>query len=74
MSRQLIRPDRFFFGTRSLPCPYVRGKTERKVVTDLSGPDANELYERLSEPVSVAVITLHTALHAPIVDCVQCRS
>ncbi|MGB0629461.1 MAG: arginyl-transferase family protein, partial [Alphaproteobacteria bacterium] len=48
MNQQLIRPDRFFFGTRSLPCPYLEGKTERKVVTDLSGPNAGELYERLS--------------------------
>lgn len=48
MNQQLIRPDRFFFGTRSLPCPYLEGKTERKVVTDLSGPNAAELYERLS--------------------------
>ena len=49
MNQQLIRPDRFFFGTRSLPCPYIAGNTERKVVTDLSGPNAAELYERLSK-------------------------
>lgn len=48
MNQQLIRPDRFFFGTRSLPCPYIEGQTERKVVTDLAGPNAEELYERLS--------------------------
>lgn len=48
MNQQLIRPDRFFFGTRSLPCPYITGQTERKVVTDLTGPNAEELYERLS--------------------------
>lgn len=48
MNQQLIRPDRFFFGTRSLPCPYIEGQTERKVVTDLSGHNAEELYERLS--------------------------
>ena len=48
MNQSLIRPDRFFFGTRSLPCPYIEGRTERKVVTDLSGPDAEALYERLS--------------------------
>lgn len=48
MNQSLIRPDRFFFGTRSLPCPYVEGRTERKVVTDLSGDNAADLYERLS--------------------------
>ena len=45
---QLRRPDRFFFGTRGLPCPYLPDRTERKVVTDLAGPDAADLYERLS--------------------------
>ena len=35
-------------GTRALPCPYLPGKIERKVVTDLSVPKAMELYERLS--------------------------
>jgi arginine-tRNA-protein transferase len=45
---QLRRPDRFFFGTRGLPCPYLPDRVERKVVTDLSGPDAVDLYERLS--------------------------
>jgi arginyl-tRNA--protein-N-Asp/Glu arginylyltransferase len=48
MNQQLIRPDRFFFGTRSLPCPYIEGQTERKVATDLTGHNAEELYERLS--------------------------
>jgi arginyl-tRNA--protein-N-Asp/Glu arginylyltransferase len=48
MNQQLTRPDRFFFGTRSLPCPYIAGQTERKVVTDLTGTNAEELYERLS--------------------------
>jgi arginyl-tRNA--protein-N-Asp/Glu arginylyltransferase len=48
MNHQLTRPDRFFFGTRSLPCPYLDGQIERKVVTELSGPNAEGLYERLS--------------------------
>ena len=29
-------------------CPYLEGRTERKVVTDLSGPNSADLYERLS--------------------------
>ena len=48
MNQTLNRPDRFFFGTRMLPCPYIPGRVERKVVTDLSGPMAADLYERLS--------------------------
>ncbi len=48
MNQTLNKPDRFFFGTRKLPCPYLDGHTERKVVTDLSGPNSADLYERLS--------------------------
>ena len=48
MNPPLRRPDRFFFGTRVLPCPYVQGRLERKVVTELGGPRAAELYQRMS--------------------------
>ena len=48
MNQSLSRPQRFFFGTRALPCPYLPGRVERKVVTDLSGPNAQDLYERLT--------------------------
>lgn len=48
MDQQRPRADRFFFGTRSLPCPYLPSRVERKVVTELSGPNANALYTRLS--------------------------
>ena len=36
-----------FFVTAPSPCPYLEGKEERKVFTDLSVPDANELNEAL---------------------------
>jgi len=42
------QPHRFFMGTRALPCPYIAGRLERKVVTDLATPNAADLYERLS--------------------------
>ena len=48
MNQPLIRPSLYFFGTRPLPCPYLEGRTERKVVTELTGPNAEEAYERLS--------------------------
>ncbi len=41
-------PYNIFMGTRPLPCPYIKGQVERKVVTDLSTPNAMELYEDLS--------------------------
>ena len=48
MNQTLQKPDRFFFGTRKLPGPYLDNRIERKVVTDLSGPNAADLYVRLS--------------------------
>ena len=49
MNRPLhVQPHRFFMGTRALPCPYVSGRLERKVVTDLATANAAEIYERLS--------------------------
>ena len=41
------RPQ-FFYTTAPLPCPYVAGRTERKVVTEIAGPDAEALHDRLS--------------------------
>jgi arginyl-tRNA--protein-N-Asp/Glu arginylyltransferase len=42
-------PFRFprFFVTTPSPCPYLAGKTERKVFTELSGPHAAELNDAL---------------------------
>ena len=42
-------PFRFprFFVTTPAPCPYLVGKTERKVFTELSGPHASELNDAL---------------------------
>ncbi len=43
----LKRPH-FFFTTAPLPCPYIPGRLERKIVTELDGPDAELLHEALS--------------------------
>ena len=43
-----VRPLAFFFGTREQPCPYLPGRVESKVVTDLSGPHAQELHDELT--------------------------
>ncbi|GGC59596.1 putative arginyl-tRNA--protein transferase [Siccirubricoccus deserti] len=47
----LHRPNRrpqFFYTTAPLPCPYLAGRTERKIVTELTGPEAEPLHDRLS--------------------------
>ena len=48
MNGTLRKPDCYFFGTRKLPCPYLDKRTERKIVTELSGPNSADLYVRLS--------------------------
>lgn len=42
-------PVRFprFFVTNPAPCPYLAGRTERKVFTELNGPHAHELNDAL---------------------------
>ncbi|HLL20956.1 MAG TPA: arginyltransferase [Kofleriaceae bacterium] len=47
MTDQTFRFPRFFV-TAPSPCPYLPGKTERKVFTELRGSDAVELNEALS--------------------------
>lgn len=47
----LHRPNRrpqFFYTTAPLPCPYLAGRTERKIVTELTGPEAEAMHDRLS--------------------------
>jgi homoaconitase/3-isopropylmalate dehydratase large subunit len=45
MSFKPPRRPQFFYTTAPLPCPYVPGRTERKVVTEISGPEAEGLHE-----------------------------
>ena len=42
-------PFQQFFGTPPTPCPYLEGQMERKVVTELAGPDTDLLYDALTE-------------------------
>ena len=49
VSSRVSAPFRFprFFVTSPAPCPYLKGRTERKVFTELSGQNANELNDAL---------------------------
>lgn len=49
-----MRPDRalskvFFYTTSPLTCPYLEGQVERRIVTELTGNDANALHNALSK-------------------------
>ncbi|MBI0432223.1 arginyltransferase [Roseomonas sp. KE0001] len=48
MLHRSARRPQFFYTTAPLPCPYLAGRMERKIVTELTGPDAEPLHDRLS--------------------------
>ncbi|MDH5188284.1 MAG: arginyltransferase [Rhodospirillaceae bacterium] len=63
---------RFFFTTQPLPCPYLSGKIEKRMVTELSGRDAVEMNDRLS---LTGFRRSHTAAYIPVCDgCNLCVS
>ena len=68
----LHRPTRrpqFFYTTAPLPCPYLPGRTERKIVTELSGTEAEALHERLSR---AGFRRSHNIAYAPV--CPGCQA
>jgi len=69
MSYKPPRRPRFFYTTAPLPCPYVPGRTERKVVTEITGPDAERTHDRLSR---AGFRRSHNIAYAPV--CPGCNA
>jgi arginine-tRNA-protein transferase len=69
MSYKPPRRPQFFYTTAPLPCPYLPGRTERKVVTEIAGPDAEPLHDRLSR---AGFRRSHNIAYAPV--CPGCNS
>ena len=69
MSYKPPRRPQFFYTTAPLPCPYVAGRTERKVVTEITGPDAEALHDRLSR---AGFRRSHNIAYAPV--CPACQA
>ncbi len=67
-SSQRARPLSFFFGTREQPCPYISGLQESKVVTDLTGPHAQQLHDELA---LAGYRRSHNLVYRPV--CSDCR-
>ncbi len=63
------RRPQFFYTTAPLPCPYVAGRTERKVVTEITGSDSENLHDRLSR---AGFRRSHNIAYAPV--CPSCQS
>lgn len=70
----MTAPIRFprFFVTSPAPCPYLPGRTERKVFTELKGPHADQLNEALGR---IGFRRSQTVAYRPsCVDCQACVS
>ena len=67
----MTAPVRFprFFVTSPAPCPYLPGKTERKVFTELKGPHAEELNDALGR---IGFRRSQTVAYRP--SCFDCRA
>lgn len=70
----MTAPVRFprFFVTSPAPCPYLPGKSERKVFTELKGPHADELNDALGR---IGFRRSQTVAYRPsCMDCTACVS
>lgn len=67
----MTAPVRFprFYVTSSSPCPYLPGRSERKVFTELRGPDADGLNDALSR---IGFRRSQTVAYRP--SCVNCQA
>ena len=63
------RRPQFFYTTAPLPCPYVPGRTERKVVTEITGAESESLHDRLSR---AGFRRSHNIAYAPV--CPSCQA
>lgn len=63
------RHPQLFYTTAPMPCPYLAGRMERKVVTEIGGPDAVPFHNRLSR---AGFRRSHTIAYAPV--CAGCTA
>ncbi len=49
MEQTALKRPQFFFTTAPLPCPYLSDRLERKIVTELTGPQSESLHEVLAK-------------------------
>ena len=69
MNYKPARRPNFFYTTAPLPCPYVPGRVERKIVTELAGFGADTLHDRLSRG---GFRRSHNIAYAPV--CPACNA
>jgi arginine-tRNA-protein transferase len=72
VKHNLIPHAQYFFATSPLPCPYLPGRTERRLVTELSGRQAGALHDVLSQ---AGFRRSHSLAYVPVCrDCSACAA
>jgi arginine-tRNA-protein transferase len=72
MKHEAVPNVRHFFATAPLPCPYLPGRTERRLVTELSGRHAGALHDVLSQ---AGFRRSHSLAYVPVCrDCSACAA
>ncbi len=72
MKHKPLHNTRFFFTTSPMPCPYLAGRVERRVVTELVGRDAAALNDALTQ---AGFRRSHSIAYAPACPhCDACRT
>ena len=69
MDQTPLKRPHFFFTTAPLPCPYLPGRLERKLATELSGSSADSTHESLARS---GFRRSHSIAYAPA--CPGCRA
>ena len=49
MTTQTAKLPRFFYRMPPRPCPYLGGRTEQNIFTELAGPNTTQLYDALTQ-------------------------
>lgn len=69
MNSRLQPPLRFYYTTAALPCPYLPGQMERRLVTELAGDDDTATHDGLSQ---AGFRRSHSVAYAPA--CRECNA
>lgn len=72
MKHKSVPATRFFFATAPIPCPYLPGRMERRLVAELGGPDAVAFHDALSQ---AGFRRSHRFAYVPVCrDCTACAT
>ncbi len=70
MTSQSSKPPLVFYRTGPMPCPYLHGRVERNLFTELRGPSAHDLHDNLAR---AGFRRSHHIVYRPACpDCARC--